>query len=182
MAKKKKKAHKHHRVGALSFHPNSPLVKWGSVLLGFLAAKPINTAIDGIVPSSLTTNKNYQKIAGVGQAGLGTLLVFKKGKKSLITSLLGGVALGSGAKRALDAFTGSTTGGYGNVEVLNGYGRVQVLNGRKTLRGYTPNSSLNGYTTNSSLNGSIKPHQQVMGGMGNATGSGINSNSSFMDN
>lgn len=184
MAKKKKKSHrrKHHRMGGMKLSASNPLVKWGSVVLGFLAGKPINTAVDGLMPANFKTNKNYDKFAAVGEGGLGAALVFKFGKRSVITTVAGGVLLGAGLKRALDAFNINIglLNGYGEVPVLAGYGKVPVIGKRVT--GYTPNQVLSGYSPNGTLNGSRAPHLQVMGNIDNASGSGLMSHSGCLDN
>lgn len=168
MARKKKKStHRRRRsVGALSMKASSPLVKYGPILLGFLAAKPINTAIDGIIPASLKAKPNFDKMAGIVEGGLGAYLIFgKTGRASMMKSVLGGIALGAGAKRLMDSLKAGVAG-YGAVPVIgnsmNGYGKVPVIGNRK-VSGYTPNAALNGYTPNANLSGQKPVHQQVMG-------------------
>jgi len=181
---KKKKSHrrKHHRIGGMKLSASNPLIKWGSVVVGFLAGKPINTAVDGLMPASFKTNTNYAKITAAGEGGLGALLVFKFGKRSLITTVAGGILLGAGLKRAMEAFNINlgALGGYGEVPVLAGYGRVPVIG--KRVSGYSPNGSLGGYTPGGTLNGNKPPHLQVMGNIDSSCGSGLLRSAGCMDN
>lgn len=172
MAKKRKKktTRRRHSMGAMSFSPNSPLVKYASMALGFLLGDQINTGIDGVVPANIKTKSMYDKGAAVGEAGIGAYLTFGKGKKSTIKTIAGGVLIGAGLKRGVNAFKKTATptppavSGYGKVPVLSGYGKVPVLSGAgKGVGGYTPNSALNGYTSNVSLNGN---KSSVMSGLG----------------
>ena len=167
MARKEthKKSHRRHHIGAMSLSASSPLVKYGSIALGYIAATTINNGIDGVVPSSMKTNTNYGKLAAVGEVGLGALLAFRKGKKSTIGTIAGGILIGAGLKRGMSALTSSstaaTTSGYGQIPVVGSYGQVPVV-GRR-VAGYTPNQSLTGYTPNQSLTGNKPAHLTVMG-------------------
>lgn len=176
MARKRKSRKTHHRrrkVGAMALNASSPMVKYGTILLGYLLAKPLNTAIDGIIPASLKSQTGSPKIVAAGEAGIGALLVFSKGKKSLIKSIAGGVFLGAGLKRFMDSMaTGAATTitGYGAVNVVSGYGAVDVISGKRKLGGYTPNAALNGYTPNAMLNGTKPVHQTIMGNVREGSG------------
>lgn len=168
--------HRRRRVGAMALNASSPMVKYGSLAAGFLViAKPLNTAIDGLLPASVKTMSGSPKIVAAAEAGLGALLFFGKGKKSLVKTLLGAVMLGAGVKRLMDSMaTGAPTTitGYGAVDVISGYGKVNVVSGKRRLNGYTPNSALSGYTPNTNL-GAVKPvHQVVMGSANSREGSG----------
>lgn len=170
MARRKhhhKKSHRR-RIGAMSLSASSPLVKYGSIALGYIAATTINNGIDGIVPSSMKTNTNYGKLAAVGEVGLGAMLAFRKGKKSTIGTIAGGLLIGAGLKRGMAALSSSTTpattSGYGQVPVVGGYGQVPVV-GRR-VNGYTPNQTLGGYTPNQTLTGNKPAHLTVMGSAG----------------
>lgn len=149
------------RIGAtsaLNFSATSPLVKWGSVALGFL--KP-----DLIPIGKLVGDKIDPKIVSGGQVGLGFLLAMRKGKKSLPMVILGGYLLGSGAKGAMTAFGIGGIGPYGRVPVIGQagpYGMVPVINGRR-VGGYTPNNSLNGYNPHGTIN-------RVVSGVGSGSG------------
>lgn len=170
MARKRhhKKTHRRRRIGAMSLSATSPLVKYGSIALGYIAATTINNGIDGVVPSSMKSNTNYGKLAAVGEVGLGALLAFRKGKKSTIGAIAGGLLIGAGLKRGMSALSSSTapatTGGYGQVPVLGGYGQVPVIG--KRVAGYTPNQTLGGYTPNQTLTGNKPAHLTVMGSNG----------------
>lgn len=162
MAKSKKKPAKR-KVGARKLNPSSPIVKIGSIALGYFLGSKINAPIEKLVG-----DKVDGKIVGAAEAGIGAYLVFGKGKKSVVKTAVGGLLVGAGAKKLMTEFgIGRVAGPYGRVNVVastgSPYGRVNVLNG------YTPNNALNGYTPNNALNGRGK----VMSGVGAASGSGM---------
>jgi hypothetical protein len=160
------------RIGAtaLNFSANSPLVKWGSVALGYF--------MPTLIPlSKVIGDKVDPKIVSAGTAGIGLMLTMKRGKKSLPLTILGGYLLGSGVKNAMTAFGIGGIGPYGRVPVIGApfspYGRVPVISGR--MAGYTPNNSLNGYNPHGTIN-------RVMNGV--SSGSGLmnsDSGSSMMN-
>lgn len=131
MAKKKsKKGVKRRRsVGALS--PSSPLVKLGSIALGYLvAAKPANDAIDKAVKGKVSTT-----IIGAGTTGLGAYFLMSK-KPSLVKSVAGGVVAGIGLKRLKDKFMPANPApvppavtGFRNVPVVGGFRQTPVVAG-----------------------------------------------------
>lgn len=129
MAKgKKKKTGAARRVGGIS--KSSPLFMYGSIAAGFLLGDKLNTAIDKATGGKIDT-----KIVAAGQAGLGALLVFKKGgKKSMIKTIAGGVLLGSGVKRGMTAFGIGRIGGYQSVPAVSGYQQVPAVGGRSGRR------------------------------------------------
>lgn len=144
MAKKrsKTKGSRRRRIGAARLNAGSTMVKLAAVAGGFFLGDKINPLIDKV-----TAGKVSDKIVGIGQTGLGGLLLMK-GRSSLIKTLAGGALAGSGAKRTLRAFgvlapalppPSSTVTGYGRVPVIGGYGSVPVIGG------YTPNQSLGAY-------------------------------------
>lgn len=147
MAKKKhsKKGRRgRRRIGAARLNAGSPLVKVAAVAAGYFLGDKINPLIDKV-----TAGKVSDKIVGVGQTGLGGLLLMK-GRASLIKTAAGGVLAGSGLKRALRAFgvlqpalpppvSTTTVTGYGKVPVISGYGQVPVIGG------YSPNQALGAY-------------------------------------
>jgi DNA-directed RNA polymerase subunit RPC12/RpoP len=139
MAKKKSKGgRKRRRVGALS--PSSPMVKLGSVAVGFLAANQINALVNKVVPASVDA-----KIVGAGQTGLGALLILSKGRPNIIKTLAGGVLAGSGVKRLAQSMglmpaPAPAVTGYRSVPVIGSYGQVPVIGS-----GFTPSGTLAGY-------------------------------------
>lgn len=151
------------RIGAMALNATSPLVKYGSILAGYLMGDKILGPIKKMIPATVDT-----KIIGIAEGGLGYMLALKKGgKKSLATTVLGGLLLGDGAKSIMSSLGVGGIGPYGRVNVVNGpYGNLQVINGRKRIGNYTPNNSLNGYTPSGTL-------ARVMGSLGSASGSGI---------
>lgn len=177
MARKKRrtKGRRRHRIGAMALNANSPLVKFGSIALGYFLGTTINPLINSLVPASFKTNASAGKIIAVGTGGIGALLVFGKGRKSLAKSIAGGLLMGSAIKRATVVFKPGTTDtlgayatqgqlgkarvmrGYGDVPVIGGYGDVPVIGGQ----------GVGAYTTPGALNGA-----KVMGSM-NPSGSGL---------
>lgn len=165
-ATRKASTRRRRRIGsAMALSPTSNLVKLGSAALGYLMADKINAPIDKAVGDKIDG-----KLVAAGQVGIGYMLALRKsGKKSLVTTILGGVMLGAGVKRAMQSFGIGGIGPYGRVPVIGApygpYGRTPVIAG-----GYSPSRSLNGYTPSRSLN-------KVMAGAGvmNGTGSGITS-------
>lgn len=168
MAKRKKKTtrRRSRRVGAtMALTPTNPMVKLGGLVLGFLAATPINAAIDKATGGKIDT-----KIVGGVQVGLGAFYLLSKGKKNLILTLATGVLAGAGVKREMTAFGIGGIGGYGAVPALGGYGAVPALGYARRVAGYDTPGIVGGY----SVPGTMQGAQSVMGGVGNASnGSGI---------
>lgn len=139
MAKRKKsrKTSRRRRVGAMSFNANSPLVKFGSIAVGFLASDKINAMIDKV-----TGGKLDPKLVALLQAGGGAYYSFMhKGKKNLPLAVVSGVLTGAGAKRAMSSFgIGKLLAGYGDVPVIGkrvaGYQEVPVIGNGGYVTGY----------------------------------------------
>lgn len=147
------------RVGAMALSATSPLMKWGSVALGYFIGPKINEQI-----TKLVGDKVDAKIVGAAEAGIGFLLAMKKGRKGMLQTVGGGVLLGAGLKQLMTSFGVGAIGPYGRVPVIGGaYGNVPVIG----QRGYTPNHSMNGYTPSGTLGRGGK----VMSGV-NTSGSG----------
>lgn len=176
MAKRKshkRKTHRRRRVGAPALNPSSPLVKFGSVAVGYLLGTTINGAIDKVTGmAAVAATDSKQKMIAAATAGIGTLLLtgkLTKGRPNLMLTVAGGVLAGAGLKRGLKSFNVIT--GYGAVDVISGYQKVDVISG------YTPNMSLNGYRTAPvALNGTRPMHSKIMGGV--EKGSGITNSGS----
>lgn len=155
----KKKTHKKSRkVGAMALSPSSTLMKWGPILAGYFLADKINTPIDTALGGKIDS-----KIIGAAEGGLGFLLVFGKGKKSLPKSILGGLLLGAGAKRLLKDF--GVMGGFHDVPVVGSPYRVPVLGAYRV----PPTPVMGAYRVPPRRNG-------VMAGVNsdNSRGSGLN--------
>jgi hypothetical protein len=171
--RKKKGTHKrrHHRMGGLSLKmtATNPIVKYGSIVAGYLLADKINPQID-----TLTGGKVDTKIVAAGEAGIGAFLTFGPGKKSVVKTAAGGFLLGLGIKRGMTAFgIGNALGGYGQIPVIGGYGQIPVIGNVRRMGAYAPNSSIGVY----SPNGSLGSQMNVMNGIGSANdgnGSGLN--------
>jgi hypothetical protein len=114
-----KKTSRRRRIGAAALNLNSPLVKFGSIAVGYLMAGTINTMLDKVVPTTID-----QKLVAGGSVGLGALLAFKK-QKSMITTVGGGILIGAGIKRAVSAFGVAGIGGYQAVPVVGRIGKYQ---------------------------------------------------------
>jgi hypothetical protein len=163
---KAKKTSKRRKVGAMSLTANSPLVKFGSIAIGYLMGDTLNQKLIDKLFGTPTDPVKTGKMVAVGQIGLGGALVFLKlGKKSLISEVAGGLLIGSGLKRAMVVFKdGATTmSGYGDVPVIGAYKTPGQL-GRK-VAGYGDVPVIGAYAPNSALNGASK----VMGSMGGST-------------
>ena len=130
MAKKKKHKRRARRVGGLKLGGNDTLIKLAAVGVGFLAATPINNAIDKILPKDATgaPSKNMQTAATVGQVGIGGLLLLKKGRGTtgMAMNAAGGLLAGASIKRVL-----KTMG------IISGYQSVPVIGSRRhRMAGY----------------------------------------------
>jgi hypothetical protein len=143
----KKPTRRRRRIGATALNMKSPLVKYGSIAAGFLLANTINTPLDRVVPVSVDP-----KIVAGAQVGLGAMLAFKK-QQSALTTIGGGLLIGSGIKRAMAAFGIAGIGGYQSVPVV---GRVGAYQNVPVIGGYrTAAVALTGYKTSPvALNGS----------------------------
>lgn len=138
--KKKKTSSRRRRMSGLgmSLSATSPIVKWGSIGLGFLFGDKINDQIDKVIDPG----KIDQKIEGLGQFGLGTAYIFiMKGKKNVILTAVSGIVAGAGVKRSMKAFG---MGGYQNVPSVNGYQNVPSVNGKGRVRMLGANNPGNG--------------------------------------
>jgi len=135
--RRRSKTSRRRRVGAMALNASNPMVQVGSLAAGYFLAGTVNPLIDKVVPA--TTN---QKLVGGAQAGLGALLLMKKGKKSLPLTVAGGVLAGAGLKRLLVAM--GVVSGFQAVPALgsyrinpvpiNGFQKMPVISG---MGGYT---------------------------------------------
>lgn len=141
--KASKKTSRRRRIGAAALNLNSPLVKYGSIAVGYLMANAINTPLDKVIPTSIDG-----KLVAAGQVGLGAMLAFKKSNKSMLTTVGGGILVGAGIKRAMGAFGLGSIGGYqsvpviGNTQRMGAYQNVPVIGNYKTAQ-----VAMNGYKT-----------------------------------
>lgn len=155
------------RVGAtaLNLSATGPLVKFGSIALGYFYGAKLLAPLKSMIGDKLDP-----KIVAVAEGGLGYMLALRRGgRKNIFTAVAGGLLLGDGLKSLVTSFGVGGIGPYGRVNVVNGpYGNTPVINGanRRRLGSYTPNNSLNGYTPSGTL-------AKVVGSIGNASGSGI---------
>lgn len=150
--KTKSKSHRRRSVGAIN--PNNNLVKIGAVAAGYFLGTKINDAI-----SKATGDKIDGKIIAAVEAGLGLFLLMRKGRKTMVTTIAGGVLAGSGVKKGLQEF--GVINGYSDVPVLGGYQNVPVISGYTTQQ-----PAIGSYNVPTPI------HKTVMGGVDG--GSGIN--------
>lgn len=183
MAKKKKTktTKRRHKVGALALSASSPLVKYGTIGLGFLmAAGPLATAVDKALVKVTDPEKQkmYKKLIYGGITAGGAYMMFMdKSKKSVIKTALSGVAIGAGLKNALSSFGIGAIGGYGNVPAINGYGQVPAIGyGKGRMNGYQPQGTLTGYGPQGTLAG-----PNVMGSFASRTNTGGSGNDLMND-
>lgn len=128
-AKKRKSSRK---VGA--FAPGGLMMKVAAIVAGYLlVADPLNKELDKIfkkdpaAPPPPATTAGFLDnidIVGVGEAGVGALLLFM-GKPSLLKTVAGGVLLGAGVKKLTE-----------KAGAVNGYQAVPVIGNRKRVGGY----------------------------------------------
>lgn len=145
--KRKKTSGSRRKMGAMALTTTNPIVQYAPIVLGYVLAPKINPMID-----KLTGDKIDQKIVGVLQGGLGAMLTFKKGGKTsgamaIGQKVVGGVLLGSGARRLMTSFGIGSVGPYGAVPVIAGYGKVPVIGNAKVNRvaGYNPHGTVGSY-------------------------------------
>ena len=146
---KKTAPRRRRRVGALAMTANSPLVTYGSIAIGFLAGDKIDEMLMKVVPATLDT-----KLVGGAEVGLGAFLVYGKGKKSMVKTVVGGVLMGAGIKKSLRAF--GVISGYQMIPSVTGYSDVNALGAApvRKMAGYIPGKGLNGgYVAKVAVNG-----------------------------
>ncbi len=139
MAKKKsskRKPVRRRRIGSMAMNASSPLVTYGSIAAGFVLGTKIDTMLTKVVPAGVDP-----KIVAGAEIGIGALLVYSKGKKTMLKTVTGGILLGAGVKKAITAFGVAGVAGYNMVPAVAGYNKVPAVSG------YNPNSGMNGYTT-----------------------------------
>lgn len=140
--RRKATTHRRRRIGAASMTTSNPILLIGTVAAGYFLAGTVNPLLDKIVPATMD-----QKIVGAAETGIGALLLLKKGRKTMLTTVAGGVFAGAGLKRLMDAMKTTTTTavtGWKQVPVIGGgYKMVPVIGSP----GYTVpnNAEMNGY-------------------------------------
>jgi hypothetical protein len=135
-----KKTHRRRRVGAVALNANSPLVKYGSIALGYVMGSQVDTLLAKVVPANVDG-----KIIAAGELGLGAFLAFGKGTKKLQQTVIGGLLIGAGIKKGMTAFG---IGGFQMVPAVGGYRSVQAVGAPKRLSGYNAGrNGLTGYST-----------------------------------
>lgn len=145
-----KKTNRRRRVGAVALNASSPLVKYGSIAVGFVLGDKVNSLLDKVVPANVDG-----KIVAAGELGLGYFLAFGKGTKKLPQTVLGGIMIGAGIKKGMASFG---IGGFQMVPTIGGYRSVPAIGAPpKRLGSYNPGrGNLGGYSTfrSGTVNGS----------------------------
>lgn len=157
MAKRRKtrKTSRRRRIGALSLNASSPLVKFGSIALGYFLGDKINAKLDEV-----TGGKVDGKIIAGAEIGAGIMLMKSKGSSTL-KAVAAGALLGAGAKKAMTEF--GIISGFRSVPVVGGYkvpaslpAQMNGITDVPTVGGFTvPSSSANlvgGINQNDGLN------------------------------
>ena len=168
MARRKRsrarKTSRRRRVGAMSLNASNPAVMFGSLAAGFLlVGKPLNDAVDKLMKiDPITGDPTKSKIIGAAEAGIGAMLLMKKGRKTMPEVVAGGILFGAGLKRLLKEF--GVMGGFRSVPVVSGFRKVPVIGNYSV-----PAAGLGAY--------SVPNHSKIMG----STDSGLrNGNSSLI--
>lgn len=167
MARRRKRStHKKRRrvsgIGA-AIKPSSPVVQIAALAAGYFLSDKINEPIDKLVPTStnVETEKTMQWVKPGAKVALGGFLLMKR-KKSLLTTIPGGLLAGAGLKQLL--VKAGVVNGFQAVPVIAGYQATPVIAGMPPqLSGYRVNgngmpSQLSGYRVNG--------NERVMGSMG----------------
>lgn len=132
MAKRKKsnRRRRSRRVGAVSLGKKGTGLKLLAIAGGYLMGDMINGAVDKLLPGTKdattgikTIDPNMNRMAAVGEIGIGGLLLLSK-KSGTVMKVGGGLLAGAGLKRALV-----------QMGVLKGYQSVPVI-GRHRMAGY----------------------------------------------
>lgn len=185
--RKKKKHHRHRRVGAMGPKGKDLALKIAAIAGGFFMGDIVNGYVDRAltktVPATATmpaTRTNPpDTVILVGEVGIGGLLLLRRsgGTVGMALKVGGGLLAGIGLRRAMR--TMGVIKGYQNVPVIGrhrmaGYQNVPVIGQRNTppqLAGKIP-GQLQGYR----VNGYKSSGSGVMGSVGssdNAGGSGL---------
>lgn len=112
----KKSSSRRRRVSGVALNAKSPLVKFGSIAAGYFLGDKINEAL------SKVTGTLDPKIVAAAEVAAGYLLSSKV--KGLPGAAVGGLLMGAGAKKGLQAF-----GVISGVPVINGYRDMRTING-----------------------------------------------------
>lgn len=141
MAKRKKGARRRRVSGTLN--PKSPVVMAAAVAAGYFLGDTINTAIDKVIPASISTGKGIiTYLPTMAEAGIGAYLLMGKGKSSIVKTAAGGVLLGAGIKRGLKR--AGIVSGFDSIPVVGGFKGVPVIGAMPPALSGVPDS-LSGY-------------------------------------
>lgn len=142
MAKRRKKTshRRRRRIGALALNASSPLVKFGSIAVGYFMADKVNEAID-----KATGGKIDGKIVAAAEVLAGFMIQKKPG---MMTTVIGGVLMGAGAKKGLTEF--GVISGFRSIPVVGGYNVPQRLTA--SVNGIMDVPTVNGLTVPNSNN------------------------------
>jgi hypothetical protein len=153
MARKKrtkKSSQRRRRVSGVALNAKNPIVAFGPMVAGYFLGDKINEALSNV------TGTLDPKIVAAAEVAGGIIL--KKYMKGLPGAIGGGLLIGAGAKKGLQAF-----GVISGLPVVNGYRDLKTINGLPAPR---------------RINGPVAP------GLSRSTSviSGVDSLSGYMDN
>ena len=114
---KKTTSHRRRRVSGVALNAKNPIVSIGSIAAGYFIGTKINDALSNVIPSTIDP-----KIVAAAEAVAGYLIRSKV--KGMPGAVVGGVLLGAGIKKGLQAF-----GVVSGIPVVNGYRDLRTING-----------------------------------------------------
>jgi len=161
MARRRKSSRRRRRVGAVAMNANSPLVKYGPPVVGYLVGTTINTQVDKLFANVTDPDKKalYQKIAHGSMLALWAWYAFsRKGQKNPMPLIALGILGGAGLKGLMtDLNVGiagfqqvPVVGGYQQVPVVGAYGSTMPRNQMNGIGGYDIPGSMAGYSAGGS--------------------------------
>lgn len=171
MARRKRSSRRRRRVGAVAMNANSPLVKYGPPVVGYLVGGTINTQVDKLFANVTDTDKKalYQKIAHGSMLALWAWYAFsRKGQKNPMPLIALGILGGAGLK-GLIADLGVGISGFQQVPVVSGYQQVPVVGAYGASMPRNQMNGIGGYDIPGSMAGYTAGGAGVMGGIGSIT-------------
>jgi hypothetical protein len=130
---KKTTSHRRRRVSGVALNAKSPLLQYGSIAAGYFLGDKVNDLLSKI------TGTLDPKIVAAAEVVAGYLI--KSKMKGAAGTVAGGVLMGAGAKKGLQAF-----GVVAGLPVVNGYRDLKTINGLpgivKGVPGLSPSMSV----------------------------------------
>ena len=172
MARRRRSSRRRRRVGAVAMNTNSPLVKYGPPVVGYLVGTTINTQVDKLFANVTDVDKKalYQKIAHGSMLALWAWYAFsRKGQKNPMPLIALGILGGAGLKGLMTDLNVGIAG-FRNVPVVAGYQQVPVVGAygatmpRNQMNGI--GGGVGGYGIPGSMAGYTAGGSGVMGSIG----------------